>query len=40
MLQGTYFYGDFCSGGSRSFQLDGEYPQELLPEIQIPLVNG
>jgi glucose/arabinose dehydrogenase len=39
-LQGTYFYGDFCSGVIRSFKLDGEYPQELLPEIQIPLVNG
>ena len=26
--------------GIRSFKLDGEYPQELLPEIQIPLVNG
>ncbi|HSE66639.1 MAG TPA: PQQ-dependent sugar dehydrogenase, partial [Gemmatimonadales bacterium] len=39
-LQGTYFYGDFCSGVIRSFKLDGEYPQELLPEIPIPLVNG
>jgi len=39
-LDGTYFYGDFCSGVIRSIKLDGEYPQELLPEIQIPLVNG
>ena len=39
-LQGTYFYGDFCSGMIRSFLLDGEYPQEELPEIEIPPVDG
>jgi hypothetical protein len=39
-LQGTYFYGDFCSGVIRSFLLDGEYPQEELAEIAIPTVNG
>ena len=39
-LQGTYFYGDFCSGKLRSFKLDGEYPQELLPDLELPTVGG
>ena len=39
-LQGTYFYGDFCSGVIRSFLARREYPQEELPEIGIPPVNG
>jgi hypothetical protein len=39
-LQGTYFYGDYCGGWVRSFKLDGEYPQEELPEVEVPLYKG
>ncbi len=40
VLAGTYFYGDYCGGWIRSLHMIDGYPEEELPEIELPRIAG